>query len=76
MSPHTIDNKVQEIAGLLGQSALLTRRPKHLSGGQRQRVAMGRALVRDPRVFLLDETLSRPDAQLRAKRQAIRCWSK
>jgi multiple sugar transport system ATP-binding protein len=57
---------VEQTAALLGLTDLLERRPSQLSGGQRQRVAMGRALVRDPSVFLLDEPLSNLDAKLRA----------
>jgi multiple sugar transport system ATP-binding protein len=60
-----IQNKVLEAARLLGIEHLLDRKPRQLSGGQRQRVAMGRALVRRPRLFLLDEPLSNLDAQLR-----------
>jgi ABC-type sugar transport system ATPase subunit len=59
--------RVHEVAELLGLRELLKRRPGQLSGGQRQRVAMGRALVRDPEVFLLDEPLSNLDAKLRAE---------
>ena len=62
--------KVQEIAETLGLSPFLKRYPKHLSGGQRQRVAMGRALVRQPKVFLFDEPLSNIDANLRAQLRA------
>jgi ABC-type sugar transport system ATPase subunit len=58
---------VKEVAELLGLADLLDRKPAQLSGGQRQRVAMGRALVRDPSVFLLDEPLSNLDAKLRAQ---------
>jgi len=61
-----VARRVQEAAGMLGLGDLLERRPAALSGGQRQRVALGRALVRQPRVFLLDEPLSNLDAGLRA----------
>jgi multiple sugar transport system ATP-binding protein len=61
-----IDARVREAAQVLGLSELLDRRPAALSGGQRQRVALGRALVRHPQVFLLDEPLSNLDARLRA----------
>lgn len=57
--------RAQEVADVIGLSALLTRYPRELSGGQRQRVAMGRAIVRDPRAFLFDEPLSNLDAGLR-----------
>jgi multiple sugar transport system ATP-binding protein len=60
-----IQQRVQETAQLLGLEELLDRRPKQLSGGQRQRVAMGRAIIRKPQVFLMDEPLSNLDAQLR-----------
>ncbi|MBL6996821.1 MAG: ABC transporter ATP-binding protein [Phycisphaerales bacterium] len=60
-----IRNRVQEAAELLGLTNELERKPKALSGGQRQRVALGRAIVRDPQVFLLDEPLSNLDAKLR-----------
>ncbi|MCO4761451.1 MAG: sn-glycerol-3-phosphate ABC transporter ATP-binding protein UgpC [Myxococcales bacterium] len=65
MAASEIDSRVQEAAKLLGLSDLLQRRPKALSGGQRQRVAMGRAVVREPAVFLFDEPLSNLDAKLR-----------
>jgi multiple sugar transport system ATP-binding protein len=60
-----IDERVNKAAGILGLSELLDRYPRQLSGGQRQRVAMGRAIVRDPQVFLFDEPLSNLDAKLR-----------
>jgi multiple sugar transport system ATP-binding protein len=56
-----------EAAGILGLTPLLDRYPRQLSGGQRQRVAMGRAIVRDPQVFLFDEPLSNLDAKLRVQ---------
>ena len=62
-----IDTKVKEAAARLEITELLKRRPHQMSGGQRQRVAIGRALVRDPRVFLFDEPLSNLDAELRAR---------
>ncbi len=61
----TIESKVSRAAGILGLTELLQRYPRQLSGGQRQRVAMGRAIVRDPQVFLFDEPLSNLDAKLR-----------
>jgi multiple sugar transport system ATP-binding protein len=62
-----IDARVREAAEILGIAVLLERKPKQLSGGQRQRVAMGRAIVRHPKVFLFDEPLSNLDAQLRVQ---------
>jgi multiple sugar transport system ATP-binding protein len=62
--------RVDEVAATLGLSELLDRKPAKLSGGQRQRVAMGRAIVRDPSVFLLDEPLSNLDAKLRVQMRA------
>jgi len=60
-----IKQKVLEVSEILGLSDLLNRKPKELSGGQRQRVALGRAIVRKPKVFLMDEPLSNLDAKLR-----------
>ena len=62
-----IERRVTWAAGMLGLAPLLERKPKQLSGGQRQRVAMGRAMVREPKVFLFDEPLSNLDAGLRAQ---------
>jgi multiple sugar transport system ATP-binding protein len=62
-----IKRRVDEAAGILGIEALLERKPRQLSGGQRQRVALGRAIVREPKVFLLDEPLSNLDAKLRVQ---------
>lgn len=61
----TIDKEVDRVADVLGITEMLNRRPAHLSGGQQQRVALGRALVRDPEVFLMDEPLANLDAKLR-----------
>jgi multiple sugar transport system ATP-binding protein len=66
-TPEKIAKRVGAASGTLGLDALLARLPKQLSGGQRQRVAMGRAIVRDPKVFLFDEPLSNLDAKLRAQ---------
>lgn len=65
VAPAEIETRVRDAAGMLGISALLERLPRELSGGQRQRVAIGRAVVRDARLFLFDEPLSNLDAQLR-----------
>ncbi|MCL6628645.1 MAG: sn-glycerol-3-phosphate ABC transporter ATP-binding protein UgpC [Armatimonadetes bacterium] len=65
-----IIQRVQEAARLLGLRELLDRKPKQLSGGQRQRVALGRAIVREPKVFLMDEPLSNLDAKLRVQTRA------
>ena len=62
-----IERRVQEAAGILHLKELLDRKPKALSGGQRQRVALGRAIVRHPKVFLFDEPLSNLDAKLRVQ---------
>jgi sn-glycerol 3-phosphate transport system ATP-binding protein len=70
LSRGEITRKVEEAADLLGLQALLARKPGQLSGGQRQRVAMGRAIVRDPKLFLFDEPLSNLDAKLRVQMRA------
>ncbi|MEE9240344.1 MAG: sn-glycerol-3-phosphate ABC transporter ATP-binding protein UgpC [bacterium] len=67
LAKEKIDERVNRTAGILGIEDLLHRRPRELSGGQRQRVAVGRAIVRNPRVFLFDEPLSNLDAKLRVQ---------
>ena len=70
MPKDEIKERVENAAGLLGLTELLERKPAALSGGQRQRVALGRAVVRSPKVFLMDEPLSNLDAKLRVKMRA------
>jgi multiple sugar transport system ATP-binding protein len=65
-----IERRVKDVAGILGLQDLLQRKPKELSGGQRQRVAVGRAIAREPAVFLMDEPLSNLDAKLRIQTRA------
>src|SRR5438067_12231432 len=65
-----IRRRVDDAARILGLSEVLKKRPRHLSGGQRQRVAMGRAIVREPQAFLMDEPLSNLDAKLRVQMRA------
>lgn len=70
MAKDTIRDRVAGVARTLDLSSMLNRKPKQLSGGQRQRVAMGRAIVREPEVFLMDEPLSNLDAKLRVQMRA------
>jgi multiple sugar transport system ATP-binding protein len=70
LSRSEIDRRVVEAARTLGLDELLDKKPRHLSGGQRQRVAMGRAIVREPAAFLMDEPLSNLDAKLRVQMRA------
>ncbi len=70
MAKDEIERRVQNAADILGLTAYLDRKPKALSGGQRQRVALGRAIVRDAKVFLMDEPLSNLDAKLRVQMRA------
>ena len=70
LKKNEIDGRVQEVARILGIEPFLKRKPRALSGGQRQRVAMGRAIVRQPHVFLMDEPLSNLDAKLRVQLRA------
>src|SRR5258708_37812583 len=67
MAGNEIKKRVESAAEILGLEQLLKRKPKELSGGQRQRVALGRAIVRDAQVFLMDEPLSNLDAKLRVQ---------
>jgi multiple sugar transport system ATP-binding protein len=69
-SKEDVRRRVTEVAGTLGLSELMGKKPRHLSGGQRQRVAMGRAIVRNPQAFLMDEPLSNLDAKLRVQMRA------
>ncbi|MFI2714237.1 ABC transporter ATP-binding protein [Micromonospora sp. NPDC018662] len=71
MDKETINQKVDEAAKVLELTALLDRKPANLSGGQRQRVAMGRAIVRQPKAFLMDEPLSNLDAKLRVQMRTV-----
>ena len=67
MPKREIEGRVRDVAGVLGLNELLQKKPRQLSGGQRQRVAMGRAIVRKPQAFLMDEPLSNLDAKLRVQ---------
>ncbi len=69
-SKEILDKEVKRVASLLGLENMLQRKPKELSGGQRQRVALGRAIIRKPRIFLMDEPLSNLDARLRIDMRA------
>jgi multiple sugar transport system ATP-binding protein len=69
-SKQKIDTEIKQVAALLGLESLLLRKPRELSGGQRQRVALGRAIIRRPRAFLMDEPLSNLDAMLRVEMRA------
>ncbi|KIR61097.1 MULTISPECIES: ABC transporter ATP-binding protein [Micromonospora] len=71
LDKETIDSKVEEAAKVLELTPLLDRKPANLSGGQRQRVAMGRAIVRQPKAFLMDEPLSNLDAKLRVQMRTV-----
>jgi multiple sugar transport system ATP-binding protein len=70
LDKHEIERRVQDAANVLGLETFLDRKPRALSGGQRQRVAMGRAIVREPQAFLMDEPLSNLDAKLRVQMRA------
>src|SRR2546426_5403025 len=71
MPKQEIDRRVNEVGKMLGIGQLLKRKPKELSGGPRQRVAVGRAIAREPAVFLMDEPLSNLDAKLRIQTRAM-----
>jgi len=75
MSKIDKEARIAEVAGILDMTSLLDRKPSQLSGGQRQRVAIGRAMVRNPAVFLFDEPLSNLDAQLRTQMRLEICIS-